>query len=157
MVTEVKAPQGHVLDAEAQTVKVNANDAQTLTFRDSPTQALTVEIYVTDSDTPIPGTTFLILDQDGKPVGNSNGEYTADENGRISIPGLAPGMSITVKEIRAADGYIPDGTPKTILIKSGEAQSLRFYPHADAGNPAVCGGNHGPHRRGQLPCDGRGR
>ncbi|MBQ9346865.1 MAG: hypothetical protein IJT94_05910 [Oscillibacter sp.] len=127
VVTETKAPQGYVLDADAQTVKVNANDAQTLTFRDSPTQALTVEIYVTDSDTPIPGTAFLIVDQDGKPVGSSNGEFIADENGRITIPGLAPGMSITVKEIRAADGFILDGTPKTILIKSGEAQSLRFY------------------------------
>ena len=127
VVTETKAPQGYVLDADAQAVKINANDAQTLTFRDSPTQAMTVEIFVMDTTTPIPGTAFLILDQDGKPVGNSNGEYIADENGRISIPGLAPGMSITVKEIRAADGYILDGTPKTILIKSGEAQSLRFY------------------------------
>ena len=127
VVTETKAPRGYVLDADAQTVKINANDAQTLTFRNAPTQTLTVEIYVTDSTTPIPGTPFLVVDQNGKPVGSSNGEYTADENGRIVIPSLTPGVSVTVKEIRAADGYILDGTPKTILIRSGDAQSLRFY------------------------------
>ena len=160
VVTEVKAPQGHVLDAEAQTVKVNANDAQTLTFRDSPTQALTVEIYVTDSDTPIPGTTFLILDQDGKPVGNSNGEYIADENGRISVPGLAPGMSVYHGERnpggrRLYPGRNAENHPHQ--IRRGAVSPLLQQPHADAGNPAVCGGNHGPHCRSQIPCDGRGR
>ena len=36
IVTEIKAPDGYVLDNNSQTVTVNANDAQTLTFRDMP-------------------------------------------------------------------------------------------------------------------------
>ena len=127
VVTETKAPDGYVLDSKAQSVTVNASDAQTLMFRDAPTQTLNVEIFVTDSTTPIPGTAFLVLDQNGKPVGSANGEYTADENGRISISGLTPGVSIMVKEIRAANGFILDRTPKSILIQSGDAQFLRFY------------------------------
>ncbi|MBP5717830.1 MAG: hypothetical protein J6X53_02470, partial [Abditibacteriota bacterium] len=82
VVTEIKAPDGYVLDSEPQTVTVNANDAQTLTFRDAPVQTLIVEIFVTDTTTPIPGTSFIATAQDGKPIGNANGEFIADENGR---------------------------------------------------------------------------
>ena len=42
--------------------------------------------------------------------------------GRIVVRGLTPGMTVTVKETRAAAGYAPDGTPKSIAIQSGDAQ-----------------------------------
>ena len=50
-----------------------------------------------------------------------------DENGRIVIEGLEPGVTIVAKEIRTLDGYILDTTPKTIQIKVGDAQTLKFY------------------------------
>lgn len=48
----------------------------------------------------------------------------ADENGRIVIEGLEPGVTITAKEIKTLEGYVLDTTPKSIKIKVGEAQGL---------------------------------
>ena len=126
VVMETKAPEGYVLDKTPQTVTVNANDAQTLTFRDAPKQSLAVEKYEKGTTTPIQGAKFLVTDN-GEPVGENNGEFTTDANGRFVLTGLVPGATITVKEIEAADGYVLDGTPKSIKIKSGAAQSLTFY------------------------------
>ena len=60
-------------------------------------------------------------------MGSSNGEYITDENGRIVIEGLEPGVTITAKEIKTLEGYVLDTTPKSIKIKVGEVQTLRFY------------------------------
>ena len=43
------------------------------------------------------------------------------------IEGLEPGVTITAKEIKTLEGYVLDTTPKSIKIKAGEAQTLRFY------------------------------
>ena len=126
VVTETKAPEGYVLDKTPQTVTVNADDAQTLTFRNIPKQRLTVQKYEKGTTTPISGAKFLVTDN-GEPVGDSNGEFTTDDNGQFVLSGLVPGNTITVKEIEAAEGYVLDGTPKSIKIKSGAAQSLTFY------------------------------
>ena len=36
-------------------------------------------------------------------------------------------MTITAREIKTLEGYVLDTTPKSIKIKVGEAQTLRFY------------------------------
>ena len=75
----------------------------------------------------MPGTEFLVTDSAGTVVGPDNGKYVTDENGRIVISGLEPGITITAKETRAADGFTYDGTPKSIKIVQGEVQHLQFY------------------------------
>ena len=50
-----------------------------------------------------------------------------DENGRIVIEGLEPGTTITARETKTLEGYVLDGAPKSILIKEGQVQTLRFY------------------------------
>ena len=67
------------------------------------------------------------MTNDGEPLGENNGEFTTDDNGRFVLTGLVPGDTITVKEIESAEGYALDGTPKSVKIKSGAAQSLTFY------------------------------
>ena len=76
---------------------------------------------------PIQGVTFLVTDSSGAVVGPNNGEYVTDKNGRIVIPDLTPGITITVKEIGTARGYVLDTTPQSILIKEGEVQTLTFF------------------------------
>ena len=98
-----------------------------MVFWNARQQTLTINKFVAGSTTPIKGVTFLVTDQTGAPVGESNGEFVTDENGRIVIENLTPGMTITAKETKAADGYALDSAPKSILIKSGAAQSLNFY------------------------------
>ena len=68
-----------------------------------------------------------MTDSSGAVVGTSNGEYVTDEAGRIVITGLEPGMTVTARETRTVEGFVLDGTPKSILIKEGEVQTLRFY------------------------------
>ena len=62
----------------------------------------------------------------GTPVGDSNGEFTTDDNGRFALTGLTPGITITAKEIEDPQRYVLDGMPKSMKIKSGAAQTLTF-------------------------------
>ena len=72
------------------------------------------------------GVSFLVTDSSGTVVGPDNSEYTTDENGRIVISKLEPGVTITAKEIKVPEGVVLDSTPKSIEIKAGEGQTLRF-------------------------------
>ena len=60
-------------------------------------------------------------------MGSSNGEFITDEHGRIIINDLTPGTTVTAREVKTAEGYVLDTTPKSIQIKAGEVQTLRFY------------------------------
>lgn len=134
VVTETATIPGYTIDeaTRTQTVVVNPNDTQTLRFFNTPSTTLVIEKYAdagTTADTAVPlkGVTFLVTDSSGAVVGPSNGEYITDENGRIVISGLEPGMTVTAREVKTVEGYVLDGTPKSILIKEGEVQTLRFY------------------------------
>ncbi|MBR0281529.1 MAG: hypothetical protein IJQ81_08050, partial [Oscillibacter sp.] len=126
-IVQTKAPEGYVINASPQTLTVNADDAQTVTFRDVPLQTLTVWNYVAGTTTPLSGSEFLVTDGDGKVIGTDNGIYRTDENGRFVVTGLEPGVNVHVKQTSVADGYVPNGNPQIIRIRSGEAQNLTFY------------------------------
>ena len=151
VVSESKVPSGYVLNTTPQTIIVrNGSNSITsgtggssgggntgnnggtgggndLTFENDPKTRLVIEKYVTGTTDPLEGVTFLVTESNGQVVGSSNGEYITDENGRIVIEGLEPGVTITAKEIKTLEGYVLDTTPKSIKIKVGEAQTLRFY------------------------------
>ena len=129
VVTEEKAPEGYILNEHDRTkaVVVNPEDGQTLEFYNDPVQALTLRKYIAGTDVPIQGVKFLVTDSSGAKLGPDNGIFITDANGRITIPRLVPGATVTAVETEAAKGYTLDATPQSILIKQGEAQSLSFY------------------------------
>lgn len=134
VVTETKTIPGYTIDpaTQTQTVVVNPNDTQTLRFFNTPSTTLVIEKYAdtgtsAENAVPLKGVTFLVTDSSGAVVGPSNGEYITDENGRIVISGLEPGMTVTAREVKTVEGYVLDSAPKSILIKEGEVQTLRFY------------------------------
>ena len=129
VVTETATIPGYTIDeaSRTQTVVVNPNDTQTLHFTNTPSTTLVIEKYIEGTTTPLKGVTFLVTDSSGAVVGNSNGEFITDENGRIVIHDLEPGTTVTAREVKTVDGFVLDGTPKSILIKAGEVQTLRFY------------------------------
>ena len=129
MVTEVETIPGYTIDPahQTQTVQVNPNDTQTLYFTNTPSTTLVIEKYIEGTTTPLEGVTFLVTDSSGAVVGPSNGEYITDEAGRIVINDLEPGTTVTAREIKTVEGYVLDGAPKSIEIKAGEVQTLRFY------------------------------
>lgn len=133
IVCEEKAPTGYVKDGQPKSTTVQSGRPNSLIFDNTPTNTLTIQKYIEGTTTPIQGVTFLVTDSSGAVVGPNNGEYVTDRNGRISIPGLTPGTTITARETKSAGGYVLDGTPQSILIKQGEAQQLTFYNQAEGG------------------------
>ena len=55
VVKETKAPDGYLLDDTPQTVKVDPNDTQTLTFYDDSKQTLTIQKFIEGTTKPIQG------------------------------------------------------------------------------------------------------
>ena len=130
-VRETKTVSGYVLDGTSKTAEIPSGNVLEMVFWNSAKQTLKIQKFVEGTSTPIRGVTFLVTDQTGAPVGDDNGEFVTDENGEIVISGLTPGAVITARETKAASGYVLDTQPKSITIRSGAAQTLRFYnsPH----------------------------
>ena len=129
VVTETATIPGYTIDeaSRTQTVVVNPNDTQTLHFTNTPSTTLVIEKYIEGTTTPLKGVTFLVTDSRGAVVGRSNGEFITDENGRVVIHDLIPGITVTAREVKTVEGFVLDSSPKSILIKAGEVQTLRFY------------------------------
>ena len=135
VVTETKTIPGYTIDpgSQTQTVVVHPNDTQTLYFTNTPSTTLVIEKYIEGTTTPIKGVTFLVTDSSGAVVGQSNGEFITDEAGRIVITDLIPGTTVTARETKVPEGFVLDTTPKSIQIKEGEVQTLRFYNQKQGG------------------------
>ena len=123
VVTETQTIPGYVIDEEtrSQTVVVNANDLQTLTFYNRPSGGL--QIIKSDEDTGarIGGVKFEVRKINGEILGT----YTTDRNGVISIPNAESGW-YTITELKAADGYELDTTPVNACVKDGETTTVEI-------------------------------
>ena len=128
VLTEIKAPTGYVMDCASTNVVIGKNgDTQTVIVKNSKAGTLVIDKRDSLTGKPLQGVTFLVTDSSGAVVGRSNGEFITDENGRVVIHDLEPGTTVTAREVKTVEGFVLDGTPKSILIKAGEVQTLRFY------------------------------
>ena len=128
VVTETKAPDGYVLDTTSQTVVINANDTQTLTFTNTPIGGLTIIKTDEESGKRIPGVQLEVRRMNGEIIGT----YTTGENGLIRLPEAETGW-YTVTELKAAKGYRLDATPKNIEVKDGQTAVLTVTNHKASG------------------------
>ena len=132
VITEQATIPGYTIDPEtrSQTIVVNPDDVQHAYFYNSPKNTLIIEKYLEEEGSehkPLKGVTFLVTDSSGAVVGNSNGEFISGDDGRVVIPGVEPGSTISVREIKVPEGVVLDGIPKTIKISDDGANILRFY------------------------------
>lgn len=126
VVTEEKAPDGYVRNSQPQTVRVNADDTQTLVFENPPMGKLLIQKIDAATHEPLSDVQFLVTDSTGAAIGSSGGYYTTDSAGTILISGLIPSTTLIVRETRAKPGYILDETAQTAVIQSGETTALEF-------------------------------
>lgn len=128
IVTETKAPLGYLISESAKSVIVRSGVANSLTFDDEPATTLVIRKYIEGTDyEPLAGACFKVTDGSGAAVGPDDGTYYTDAAGEIVLTGLEPGITVKAREIKTVEGYVLDGTPQDILIKSGEVQTLTFW------------------------------
>ncbi len=112
VVTEEKAPDGYVMDAngKSQTVIVNPQDTQTLRFYNEPLCSLTLTKLDSVSGKPVPKTEFAVRDGSGTLLGR----YTTGSDGTVTVTGIVPGTTVVVTETK-----VPRGTPPKFLSMPG--------------------------------------
>lgn len=126
VVTEMKAPEGYILDTIPQTVKLIHGETHSLFFYNQPDSGLIITKLDSVTKEPLAGAIFKVTTDDGTVVGDDNGYYTTDVTGVIHIPNIVTDTYI-VSEISAPDGYILDATPQTVKLIHGETHSLTFF------------------------------
>ncbi len=112
-VSEMKSPDGYLLDETPKTVEIKINTPTIVTFTNKKLTALEIKKVDEKSNEPLSGAKFVIERQNGEQIG----EYTTDKAGSINIPELSPDWYV-VKEVKSPDGYLLDETPKTVEVKT---------------------------------------
>ena len=121
MVTEVQTIPGYSIDenTRTQTVVVNPDDTQTLTFTNTPVGGLIITKSDESSGKRLSGVQFEVRKMNGEIIGT----YTTDRNGVIQLPQLDSGW-YTVTELKTVSGYQLDTTPQQVEVKDGQTATL---------------------------------
>lgn len=132
IITEIKAPDGYLIDDPTRTITVTSGDTQTIVFKDTKPGGLIIEKRDSVTKEPLAGATFKVTTSDGRFVAqdggatSTNGLYTTDANGQIHIVDLDPDTYV-VTEVTAPDGYLMDAPSQTVKIEKNDTQTLTFY------------------------------
>ena len=71
---------------------------------------------------------FKVTDSRGTAIGPGDGTFYTNAAGEIVIEGLEPGTTVIAREIKTVDGFVLDGTPKSVVIEAGKnAPELIFW------------------------------
>ena len=121
VVTEVESIPGYAIDeaTRSQTVVVNPDDTQTLTFYNDPVGGVEiVKVSASNKLKRIPNTTFEVRRMDDALVDT----VTTGQNGSVHLD--LPSGSYYAVEIEAAKGFKLDDTPHYFEVVDGKTTSL---------------------------------
>lgn len=113
IITEIRSPEGYLLDAPPQTVKIYSGQTKTVTFRDNKPGGIAIKKVDAATNLSLPGAVFELHDLDGHKIGTT---YTTGEDGIVRITDLEPGHYM-IKEIQAPDGYQCDGNDIRVKVE----------------------------------------
>lgn len=151
---EIKAPKGYRKDEKTYTVNVNSSTAVRVNVSDTPCSdnAKIILYKKTDKGTPLEGAEFEIKyydvlskkdpEQDGH-IPKNIWYFRSDNKGRVALDNshkisgnalytdtngqpVLPIGTITVREVKAPEGYILDETIRTIQIKDNTDQTISY-------------------------------
>ena len=125
VVTEEKTIDGYSIDPEtrSQTVVVNPDDTQTLTFYNAPFGSLLITKVDSVTKKPLSGVEFKIAGCNGCEY--PAGTYTTDSNGTIHLKSVPSGC-YEIFETKAKDGYLLDDAVHTVKVESGKCKEVTF-------------------------------
>ena len=121
VISEVRAPDGYLLDNTPQTIVIEGGKLYTVEFLNKPLSG--IQIIKTDAQTnnPLSGATFVVERANGERIGT----FKTDAAGKAIVPDLETGTYI-VSETIAPDGYILSESPKTVVVNSGRLTTVEF-------------------------------
>lgn len=121
IVTEIKAPDGYILQDTPKTFEIKDGGSMELVFTNKKAYGLQIRKIVKDTGEALPGAKFRVE----KATGELVGEYTSNYSGLVTVSGLEDGVYV-VTEIKAPDGYRLDSTPQNVIVKAGELATVTF-------------------------------
>ena len=121
IVTEIKAPDGYILQDTPKTFEIKDGGSMELVFTNKKAYGLQIRKIVKDTGEALPGAKFRVE----KATGELIGEYTSNSSGLVTVSGLEDGVYV-VTEIKAPDGYRLDSTPQNVIVKAGELATVTF-------------------------------
>lgn len=122
-VTETEAADGYELDAEPRDIEVRNGETAVLEVTNRLKGSALIHKVDSITGKGIYGVLFLLSDARGNPIG----QYTSDQNGYVYIDGELKDGKYTVREIQAAEGYLPDTTAKTLYVEYGGCPTITWY------------------------------
>ena len=134
VLTEIKAPQGYVMDAPSTNVVIGEGvDTQTVVITNTPKGGLVINKLDSVTHEPLEGVEFTITEADGTVVDDnggmtsSRGLYRTDENGQIMIDGLVGTFLVT--ETKTIEGYTihEETRTQTVVINPNDTQTITVY------------------------------
>ena len=134
-ITEIKAPNGYILDRTVHKILLPANYAgKTYTFtKNNQAQKGAIKIIKQDGYTKqrLAGAQFKFRDT----INNHTATFTANRNGEVLIPGLAGDRVYEITEIKAPDGYIIDRRAHKVDLRGqgGKTYTLVLNNQAQKG------------------------
>ncbi len=129
IVSEIKAPDGYVIDEAAQTIVISKEGkTHELTFTNKPLSGLKVIKLDSETREPLQGAEFELRKLNGELIGT----YKTDRNGTFFVAGLEDGY-YQIMEVKAPDGYHIDSEPKMTLVQSHTATIVELFNKAYSG------------------------
>ena len=120
VVTEIRVPDGMLLDTTPKNVTIKDGETTTVTFINDSRSGIRIVKTVEQTGKPLEGVEFSIERDNGEKIGT----FTTDEDGMIYVP-LDPGTYI-VREVDAPDGYEVDSEPRTVIVKPNIPTVLEY-------------------------------
>lgn len=132
---EIETDKWYVLNDEAQTVELKANEITSVTFTNEKKkgQIRVIKVDLDNNEVLLEGVTFDILDNKGNIVDT----VTTDANGEAISKRLPIDMEYTLKERETLNSYVLTEETQTVQLKEDEITSITFTNEKKKGQVRV--------------------